>query len=172
LSVSTQTYADGEAMNWANRIIGSGEEKPDQLLANPRNWRRHSKAQQDALTHMLDKVGWISDVIVNRQTQHVVDGHLRITLAMRHGEATIPVKYIDVSEKEEAAILATFDPLGAMAGRDEDLLAEILAEAELPEELEAIARGKPIPDTDVDKQAGLDEKTSVICPECGHEFTP
>ena len=34
---------------WVNRIVGTGEEAPDQLLANPRNWRVHPKAQQDAL---------------------------------------------------------------------------------------------------------------------------
>ena len=26
---------------WRNRITGSGEEAPDQLLANPANWRIH-----------------------------------------------------------------------------------------------------------------------------------
>ena len=28
-------------MHWQNRIIGHGDENPDQLLANPRNWRIH-----------------------------------------------------------------------------------------------------------------------------------
>jgi len=28
---------------WRNRITGSGEEAPDQLLANPANWRIHPK---------------------------------------------------------------------------------------------------------------------------------
>ena len=26
---------------WRNRIVGTGEEAPDQLLANPANWRIH-----------------------------------------------------------------------------------------------------------------------------------
>ena len=34
---------------WRSRIVGSGTEEPTQLLANPRNWRTHPKAQQDAL---------------------------------------------------------------------------------------------------------------------------
>jgi hypothetical protein len=37
------------ATSWRNRISGAGEEAPDQLLANPANWRIHPKAQQDAL---------------------------------------------------------------------------------------------------------------------------
>ena len=44
---------------WRNRITGSGEEAPDQLLANPANWRIHPKAQQDALAGALDQVGWV-----------------------------------------------------------------------------------------------------------------
>jgi hypothetical protein len=31
---------------WRNRILGSGEEAPDQLAANPRNWRIHPAAHE------------------------------------------------------------------------------------------------------------------------------
>jgi len=31
----------GIATPWRNRIVGTGEEAPDQLLANPQNWRTH-----------------------------------------------------------------------------------------------------------------------------------
>ena len=34
---------------FASRIVGEGEEAPDQLLANPLNWRTHPKEQQAAL---------------------------------------------------------------------------------------------------------------------------
>jgi DNA modification methylase len=50
---------------WRNRIVGHGEEDPTQLLANPKNWRIHPKAQQDALVGVLNEVGWVQDVIVN-----------------------------------------------------------------------------------------------------------
>ena len=42
------------ATAWRNRIVGHGEEAPDQLLANPKNWRIHPKAQQDAGVHGED----------------------------------------------------------------------------------------------------------------------
>jgi DNA modification methylase len=61
-----------------------------------------------------------------------------------------------VSEKEEAEILATFDPIGAMAGRDDDILAQVLAESDLPEELQAIARGEFDPDAFVPKGGNTD----------------
>ena len=55
---ATKTTAPATAPTWRNRITGSGEEAPDQLLANPANWRIHPKAQQDALAGALDAVGW------------------------------------------------------------------------------------------------------------------
>ena len=39
----------------------------------------------------------------------VVDGHARVALAISAGER-VPVVYVDLSEKEEALILATLDP--------------------------------------------------------------
>ncbi len=66
--------------SWRNRIVGHGEEDADQLLANPANWRIHPRAQRDALAGVLSEVGWVQDVIINRRTGHVVDGHLRVSL--------------------------------------------------------------------------------------------
>ncbi len=67
---------------WRDRIMGRGTEAPDQLLANHRNWRVQPKAQQDALTAVLDQVGWVQDVIVDQHTGHVVYGHARIALCL------------------------------------------------------------------------------------------
>jgi len=131
---------------WANRIIGHGAAKPDQLLANPRNWRIHPKAQQDALSGLLDTVGWVQDVIVNQRTGHVVDGHLRVSLAISREEREIPVVYVDLSPEEEALVLATLDPLAAMAVTDQDMLAELMidvsAEGALADMLQELAGGK------------------------------
>lgn len=110
---------------WTNRIIGTGEVEPDQLLANPRNFRIHPKHQQDALEGVLNEVGWVDDVIVNRTTGHIIDGHLRVSLALRRGES-VPVKYVELTESEEALILATFDPISALAVADAALLEDLL----------------------------------------------
>jgi len=116
---------------WKNRIVSTGDEAPDQLLANPNNWRVHPKAQQDALAAVLDDVGWVQRVIVNRTTDHVVDGHLRVALALSRGEPTIPVSYVELDPREEALVLASLDPLAAMATTDKDKLAELLRQAEI-----------------------------------------
>ncbi len=111
---------------WRTRIVGSGEAAPDQLLANPRNWRVHPRAQQRALAGALDEVGWVAQVLVNQRTGHVVDGHLRVELAISRGEPSVPVTYVDLSEEEERLVLATLDPLVAMAEADRSVLEELL----------------------------------------------
>jgi DNA modification methylase len=124
------------ATAWANRIVGHGEEAPEGLLANPANWRLHPKAQQDALAGVLSEVGWVQDIIVNRRTGHVVDGHLRVSLALREAARSVPVVYVDLDPAQEALILATLDPLAAMATTDEAKLAALLADITLPDEAE------------------------------------
>ena len=110
---------------YKNRIIGSGEESLDNILFNPRNWRIHPLNQQDALKGVLDEVGWVQEVIINKRTGHLVDGHLRCQLAAREGAKTIPVKYVDLSEDEEALVLATLDPIAGMAATDKAKLEQL-----------------------------------------------
>lgn len=110
--------------------MGSGEEDPLQLLANPLNFRLHPKPQQDALAGVLGEVGWVQQVLVNRQSGHVIDGHLRVELAISRNEPTVPVLYVDLDPAEEALILATLDPIGAMAATDAPKLEELLREVQ------------------------------------------
>jgi DNA modification methylase len=118
---------EGSLAEIKNRIIGSGEEPLDSILFNPRNWRIHPLNQQNALKGVLDEVGWVQEVIINKRTGHLVDGHLRCQLAAREGAKTIPVKYVDLSEDEEALVLATLDPIAAMAATDKQKLDELFA---------------------------------------------
>jgi len=117
--------------HWQSRIVGEGEERPDQLLANPRNWRVHPKSQQDALERLLDKVGWVQRVIVNQRTGHVVDGHLRVAMAISRNEPTVPVQYVDLSEDEEALVLASLDWSAGLAVADTEMLGDILESIEI-----------------------------------------
>lgn len=136
-------------MAWESRIVGHGEAAPADLVGNPRNWRTHPKAQRDALAGVLDQVGWVQDVIVNRRTGYLVDGHARVAVAAQRGETSVPVVYVDLSEDEELLILATLDPLAAMAEADTEVLADLLAsvtseDAALTSMLAALAKAEGI----------------------------
>jgi DNA modification methylase len=97
------------------------------IAPNPRNWRTHPKSQQDALAGVLAEVGVVQHVIINERTGHLVDGHLRVSLAERTGEIAVPAVFVDLSDDEEALVLATLDPLAAMAETDAAALAALLA---------------------------------------------
>ena len=101
-----------------------------QLQPNPKNWRTHPPAQQDALRGILAEVGY-ADALLARETPEgglmLIDGHLR---AETTPEAIVPVLILDVDEAEAAKILATLDPLAAMAEADAEKLDQLLRAVE------------------------------------------
>ena len=115
---------------WQSRIVGYGRAAPADLLANPYNFRRHPAEQRAALEGILDRVGWVQPVIVNRTTGHILDGHLRVTLAMRHSDLEIDVAYVEMSEDEERLTLALLDKLAGMAAVDGYKLDALLKQIE------------------------------------------
>lgn len=158
---------------WRNRILGSGEEAPDQLAANPRNWRTHPGAQRKALRGSLDTVGWVQQVIVNRRTGNVVDGHARIEEALSRGEPSIPVLYVDLSPEEEALVLATLDPIAAMAQADDERLRALLSEVAVDDEgLADLLRTLDVSRVEFPEytEAAADDVAYVECPSCGHRW--
>jgi len=116
--------------DWQNRIVGTGEVDPHELTPNPLNWRRHPSTQQAAVREALERLGWVQQVIVNRRTGRLIDGHLRVELARERGER-VPVLYVDLDESEERLALATLDPLAALAEADDELLAQLLEDVQL-----------------------------------------
>ena len=185
----------GKAELWRNRIIGSAEVPPDSLLAHPSNWRGHPANQQNALTDILggdDGVGWLDTVMVNKRTSElwpdgdrnvetVVDGHLRVALAMRHNQPTVPVRYVDLTPAEEALALATFDPIGALAQANAEQLDAVLREVQTGSEAvsemlaglaqeAALYTEPPAPPEDF-AEYGEEIETQFCCPKCGYEWS-
>lgn len=169
-------------MTFLNRIVETGEVDPKKLLPNPKNWRKHPDNQAEAMSGILDEIGWIQDVIVNRRTGRMIDGHLRVEIAIKNKEPVVPVSYVDLSEEEEEKAILTFDPLGAMAEADKKLLEELMGSVSSDSEavnkmMDDLAREEGILAPDFqpigeDEVPRLDEKKKVVCPDCGCEFAP
>jgi DNA modification methylase len=96
------------------------------LLPNPKNWRRHPKAQADALRGLLTEIGY-ADALLARELPDgrlmLIDGHLR---AETTPDAQVPVLVLDVSAEEADKILLTLDPLAAMAESDAERIKLLL----------------------------------------------
>jgi len=123
------------------------------LMANPANWREHPQYQRNALGGALGEVGWVQGVIVNRTTGRLIDGHLRVMLARERGEQ-VPVTYVELSEDEERLVLATLDPLAALAVTNEDALADLLAETDSDDQALAELLGELVFDVEPSASAG------------------
>jgi len=164
---------------WRNRILGHDEVPPDELLANPLNWRVHPKHQQDALKGVIEEVGFVSPVLVQAGTDVVVDGHMRVTLALRDNIATIPVTYLDLTDVEVNTILATFDPISALAATDAAQLEALLrdvstSDAAVMQMLADLASDAGVIPPDVEFPEYTEDVENDVqyceCPSCGHRF--
>lgn len=134
-----------------NRIIDYRIVRAGDLVPDPRNWRVHGPAQREALTEMLDRIGY-ADAVICRQapdgTIVLIDGHLRAGL---DDDAQIPCLLLDVDEAEAGELLLSLDPLAAMAQTSERRLQELLQQAKgLPDALLANLAGPGAPMTPED----------------------
>lgn len=117
-------------MKIRDRIKELRRVKASELHPNPKNWRTHPKQQLDALRGILAEVGFAGAELARELPDgslQLIDGHARAEIA---GDAEIPVLILDVTESEADKILATFDPLGAMAEADAGKLEELLREVQ------------------------------------------
>lgn len=120
-------------MKIRDRIKEFRRVKASEILPNPKNWRTHPKAQKEALQGLLAEIGFAGAVLA-RETKHglmLIDGHLRTETAI---DAEIPVLILDVDEAEADKILATFDPISAMAQADSNALDKLLRDVQTSNE--------------------------------------
>ncbi len=109
-------------MKLKDRIVGFERLDPKVIQPNPKNWRTHPTKQRDALKGVLADVGIVDAVLVRKLpdgTFRLVDGHLR---AEEITGQPVPALILDLNDREEAEVLATFDPVGDLAGTDADAL--------------------------------------------------
>jgi len=157
-----------------------------ELRPNPKNWRTHPEAQANALKGLLAEVG-IADAVLARELPDgslmLLDGHLR---AETLGEEVVPVLVLDVDEAEGDKVLATIDPLAAMAEADAAKLDAILREvdtgspdvqqllADLADEagLYQQAGDQSAPESSTEEINTDDFSMQCKCPRCGFEFDP
>lgn len=101
------------------------------LLSHPMNYRIHSQLQSKLVGQSLNTVGWVRHVIVNRTTGLIVDGHLRVALAITAGKTVkVPVDYVELSESEELSALAVLDESAGYVFVDEEKRLHLLTSLE------------------------------------------
>lgn len=169
-------------MNYRNRITEYKLLDRADLVPNDRNWRTHPEAQREALRGVLAEVG-IADAVLARPLgdgrYELIDGHLR------HEELPdkVPTLILDLDEAEGDKLLATLDPLAAMAEADSTRLDELLREVQtgsqaVADMLTELAEDAGIVDKETEPESSTEEinpdefSMQCKCPRCGFEFDP
>ena len=114
-------------MQIRDRITELVRVRASELRPHPRNWRQHPPRQRDALRGVLAEIGYADALLARRLEDgglQLIDGHLR---AETTPDALVPVLVLDVTAAEAEKLLATIDPLAALATTDESALRELLA---------------------------------------------
>jgi len=96
-----------------------------ELLPHPLNWRLHPPEQRAVLEALLREVGFANALLVRELPDgrlQLIDGHLRAETAP---EMEVPVLVLDVDESEAEKLLATLDPVAALAAADAQAVAAL-----------------------------------------------
>src|SRR5258706_10201033 len=109
-----------------DRIIELRRVPASDLMPNPANFRLHNEIQRQHLQATLQSIGFagaeLARVLPDGRLM-LIDGHLR---AEEMADAPIPVLVTDLDEAEADALLATFDPIGRLAGTDQNAARALL----------------------------------------------
>ena len=111
--------------NIRNRIKEYKTVRGSELIDNPLNWRKHPAAQKNAMMAILEDVGYADTIKVVETPAGlmIIDGHLRKEISAK---TDVPVLVLDLTPEEQEIMLATFDPIAAMAETDELALNSLL----------------------------------------------
>ena len=110
-----------------NRVKELRYVRPSDLADHPQQWRIHGELQQQAMQGLLREVG-IAGALLAYESPTTgltsIDGHLRKSLA----DTLWPTLILDVTDEEARLLLASYDPVSAMAETNRAQLAALLAD--------------------------------------------
>lgn len=162
-----------------NRVKEVRNVRAGDILKNPKNWRRHPEGQRNALNAVLSEIGIAGALLCWESPDGLmlIDGECRWDMGE---DVEWPVVVLDVTQEEADKLLAVVDPLAGLAETDSSQLDVLLHGINtdnkvLDQLLTSIATNnglvppKVVP-VSFEAQSRLDQKSTHICPECGHEF--
>ncbi len=177
---SKPSQSQSPSGGWRNRITGLEQHRPSDVLDHPFQWRTHPANQVNALRGVLEEVG-IAGALVAYHSERAsgvlvkIDGHARAGLS----DTEWPVLVLDVDDAEADLLLATYDPLSAMAAADKEQLDALLQQVESGDAaiqgmLAELAQQTGIVPPQVEfkeyDESVADEVEYITCPECGHKW--
>lgn len=101
---------------------------PKTLTPDEGNPRRIDKANRDRLRALLDRFGFVENLVLNRRSGELVSGHQRRALALELGVDLVPVMVVDLDPAEARALAIALNNPSAQGAWEPGLLAARLDE--------------------------------------------
>lgn len=92
-------------------------------------WNNNPRLNRDAIAPVADSIrrfGFGAPILARAADRRIISGHTRYEAAILLGLAEVPVRYLDLSEYEAAALALADNRLGEIAEWDTDRLARLL----------------------------------------------
>src|ERR1019366_4100690 len=93
-------------------------------VKNPRN----NDPAVDKVAASIEEFGFGAPLIVRRENGEVIGGHTRLKAAIKIGITHVPVRYMDLTEKQAHALALADNKLGEVAEWDDKMLANVFME--------------------------------------------
>jgi hypothetical protein len=159
------------------------------LKLDKRNARKRGPRAEGMLVASLQEVGAARSIVID-ETNRVLAGNgtvaaaaeagiERVKVVDADGETIVAVRRSGLSEKQKARLALLDNRTAELAEWDAEMLASLAEDGvelddlwsadELGAMLNQVPSCEPIGS---DEQGRLDQKATVKCPECGHEFIP
>ena len=155
-------------------------ERTDSLAPYARNARTHSPAQIELIAKLITEYGWTNPILVDGK-RGVIAGHGRLLAARKLGMDVVPVIELShLSPAQRQAYVMADNASALKAGWDDELLRFELGELRDAGfdlsftgfdagELGALFDEPELPEA---APAPRGDDQAILCPECGHSFTP
>jgi len=122
--------APAAAATIRNRIKGHRRVRASDLVPHEHNFRLHPESQRQALAGLYQQVGFARSLLAFELPDgrlKLIDGHLRAEITP---DMEVEVEVLDVTAEEAKLLLASVDPLAALAESDGAKLAELLGQVQ------------------------------------------
>ena len=102
---------------------------PGVLKPWAKNPRKNDGRPVDEVAKSIERFGFAAPIVANKDGE-VIAGHTRLKAAKKLGLTSVPVRYVDLPEKEAHALAVADNKLGELAEWDDDLLRAAIDEVE------------------------------------------
>lgn len=137
----------------------------------------------DAIAKSIESFGYLSPIVVQKNTMRVLAGHGRLAALDKLGVVEVPVVVADVTDDQADLFTLADNKLGEASDWDFSKMADLLLDFDArnldtrmtgftDQELHAIANWTPKAAEVGENATGTNPPSIVKCPGCGKEFAP